>query len=157
MIGRRWVNSTVALVAIVASSSGAYAQDYPNRPVRIIVASVPGSAPDVLARILAERVAPQLKRPSAALAGIPTIGDSIPGFSAKTWFGLFAPAGTRPDVIARLNRDVRAVLESAATRQALALQGLVVETSEPAALAELVRADIARYKTLAQRLKIEAN
>ena len=52
----------MAAAALLAGAPAA-AQDFPSRPVRIVVASVPGSAPDVLARVLAETLAPALKQP----------------------------------------------------------------------------------------------
>jgi len=52
----------IAAAALLAGAPAA-AQDFPSRPVRIVVASVPGSAPDVLARVLAEALAPALKQP----------------------------------------------------------------------------------------------
>jgi tripartite-type tricarboxylate transporter receptor subunit TctC len=52
----------VAIVALAAVSTSVVAQDYPARPVRIMVASVPGSAPDVLARLIAEPLGERLKQ-----------------------------------------------------------------------------------------------
>jgi len=38
--------------------------------------------------------------------GIPAIGESMPGFEVKSWYGLLAPAGTPHDIILRLNTEV---------------------------------------------------
>ena len=50
-------------IAGLMASMSAMAQDFPVRPVKVVVASVPGSAPDVLARVLAESLGPALKQP----------------------------------------------------------------------------------------------
>ena len=50
-------------IAGLMASMSTMAQDFPSRPVKVVVASVPGSAPDVLARILAESLSPSLKQP----------------------------------------------------------------------------------------------
>jgi tripartite-type tricarboxylate transporter receptor subunit TctC len=46
----------------------------------------------------------------AQFADVPTIAETVPGYDAGVSFGLFAPAGTPPDVVARLNADVQKVI-----------------------------------------------
>ncbi|MCX7312133.1 MAG: tripartite tricarboxylate transporter substrate binding protein [Hyphomicrobiales bacterium] len=41
------------------------------------------------------------------LAEIPTIAETVPGFEAVSWFGLFGPAGMPPDTVAKINKEVR--------------------------------------------------
>ena len=58
---------------------------------------------------------------------LPTVAESgYPGFEALAWNGLFAPAGTPGDVVARINADVNAVMKEPAVREALVKQGLIV-------------------------------
>ncbi|MEO7403262.1 MAG: tripartite tricarboxylate transporter substrate binding protein, partial [Burkholderiales bacterium] len=72
------------LVATLATAT--VAQDYPTRPVRIVVASVPGSAPDVLARLIAEPLAARLKQPvlvenragAGGIIGVDSVAKSSP-------------------------------------------------------------------------------
>ena len=47
---------------------------------------------------------------SPALPDVPSVADTVPGFESSTWNGVGAPRNTPPQVIARLNRDVNAVL-----------------------------------------------
>src|SRR5690606_23022820 len=42
-----------------------------------------------------------------AVPDLPTIAETLPGVEAGAWWGLFAPTGTPPDVIAKLNAEVR--------------------------------------------------
>ena len=56
-------------IAVIASCGIASAQDYPNRPVRLIVAFAPGGATDFTARIIADRVQSILGQPIADLDG----------------------------------------------------------------------------------------
>ena len=46
----------------------------------------------------------------AAMPDIPTIGETVPGFEMSSWLGIFAPAGTPADVIAKLNDGIAKVL-----------------------------------------------
>jgi tripartite-type tricarboxylate transporter receptor subunit TctC len=47
---------------------------------------------------------------SPALPDLPTIGEFYPGYEVTIWQGLFAPAGTPPDIVAKLRTEVNAVL-----------------------------------------------
>ncbi|MCC6195467.1 MAG: tripartite tricarboxylate transporter substrate binding protein [Burkholderiales bacterium] len=118
-----------------------------------------GIAP-ALPQIRGERVTPvavvQGKR-AAILPNVPTVGESVPGFSLKTWFGLFAPAKMSPEIVARLNRDVLEILSRPDVKDRLSAQGMMIETGTPAALGALVQSDIKRYQQLAKEIKLEAN
>ena len=83
------------------------------------------------------------------------MGETLKGFSSKSWFGLFAPARTPPEVVARLNREVRAVLELPEVREKLGQQGLVTEGGTGDALAAQVSADIARYRILSTQINLD--
>ncbi len=75
----------------------------------------------------------------AALPDIPTIGETVPGFEMSSWVGVFAPAGTPPDIIAKLNDAMAKVLKTDSVKAKLANLGLVVEAGTPAQLAETVK------------------
>jgi tripartite-type tricarboxylate transporter receptor subunit TctC len=46
----------------------------------------------------------------AAAPDIPTVAESVPGYEASTWFGLFAPAGTPHDIVTKINGEVTRLL-----------------------------------------------
>ena len=75
----------------------------------------------------------------AALPDIPTIGETVPGFEMSSWVGIFAPAGTPPDIVAKLNDAMAKVLKTDAVKAKLANLGLVVQAGSPAELAETVK------------------
>jgi tripartite-type tricarboxylate transporter receptor subunit TctC len=45
------------------------------------------------------------------LPDMPTIAETVPGFVAASWFGLFGPAGMPPDVVAKINGEVRKIFD----------------------------------------------
>jgi tripartite-type tricarboxylate transporter receptor subunit TctC len=47
------------------------------------------------------------------LPEIPTVAETVPGYEAVSWFGLFGPAGMAPDVVAKINGEVRALFADA--------------------------------------------
>jgi tripartite-type tricarboxylate transporter receptor subunit TctC len=57
---------------------------------------------------------------SPALPDTPTVADTVPGYEASAWFGMAAPKGTPPAVIARLNREINAALVDPTMRARLA-------------------------------------
>jgi len=83
---------------------------------------------------------------SALAPDLPTMAEAgVPGFDISTWFGLLAPAGTPPDVIARWNSDVTRILGAADMRERLAGQGAVAAPDTPQEFARFIRAELAKY------------
>jgi tripartite-type tricarboxylate transporter receptor subunit TctC len=84
---------------------------------------------------------------NAVLPEVPTIAESgLPGYEASLWQAFVAPAATPPAIVARLNREVTAVLNDAGLRAALTEQGVEPEPGPPAALAARIRADIEKWR-----------
>ena len=109
--------------------------------------------PQVHAGTLKALAVLQPKR-SASLPDIPTSDESgVPGFYMSGWFGLFAPKGTPPDVIAKLNAAMVAALADPKVRARLADFGLDVASPEqqtPAGLAAFEKAEIEKWWPIIQ-------
>lgn len=84
---------------------------------------------------------------SGEFPDVPTLSESgAPGFEAKSWFGLVAPAGTPPDVIKKINQDVtRVISDHVFAEKYLAAQGLESITGTPEQFAAFVRAETVRW------------
>jgi tripartite-type tricarboxylate transporter receptor subunit TctC len=77
---------------------------------------------------------------------LPTMAEAgVPGFDIATWFGLLAPAGTPPDVIARWNADVVKILNAPDMRERLAAQGAEAAPSSPAEFAAFIGRELPKY------------
>ena len=124
--------------------------------VQFMLAGMAPALPHIQARKIQAVAVVQGKR-SGVLPEVPTMAETLPGFALKTWFGLFAPARTPPDVLARLNAELLEILARPEVREKLASQGITVETGTAQSLAETVAQDIRRYELLAQKVKLEAN
>ena len=61
------------------------------------------------------------------LAAVPTLADTFKGFEFAGWNGLFAPAGTPSDVIAKVNRDLNVLLQQAETKERLLSLGSIAD------------------------------
>ena len=77
---------------------------------------------------------------------LPTMAEAgVPGFDISTWFGLFAPAGTPADVIAKWNGDVVRILESPDVRERLLAQGAEPAPDSAADFGRFVASELAKY------------
>ena len=86
-----------------------------------------------------------LKR-SQIMPEVPTVAESGPkGFEALQWFGVFAPAGTRAEVIARLHDETVKILRTADMRERLTKLASEVMANTPEEFAAFQRAEIAKW------------
>jgi tripartite-type tricarboxylate transporter receptor subunit TctC len=85
---------------------------------------------------------------SQLVPDVPTIAETLPGFAAETWFGLVAPAGTPPGIIAKLNAAALQALASADTKKRYADLGMT-DSSEgrttPEQLDAYIKSEIAKW------------
>ncbi|MEO8297292.1 MAG: tripartite tricarboxylate transporter substrate binding protein [Burkholderiales bacterium] len=110
-------------------------------PITIIAA-----APHVKAGKLVALAVTGSKR-SALLPGLPSLAEAgVPGVEGDIWYGLFGPRGMAPELVARLNADVREALEAEA--RSFAAQGIDIETGTPQAFQQLLATDTARWTEL---------
>lgn len=83
---------------------------------------------------------------SAQAPDVPTLAEQgVSGFDVDLWYGLLAPAGTSPEIVARYNGVLNEILAQASVREALAKQGMEVKGGPPARLAELIANDQPRW------------
>ena len=80
------------------------------------------------------------------LPDVPTVAESgYPGFEALSWQGLFAPAGTPADVIARLNAETLKALNAEDFRDTFARQGFLVAGSSPGEFRAFIESEIPKW------------
>src|SRR5262245_24826106 len=96
-------------------------------------------------------------RRSREYPDVPTISESgVPGFEAKSWFGLVAPAGTPPDVIRKINQDVTKVIsEPVFADKYLVAQGLESIVGSPEQFATLMRAETVKWGKVVKDAEIK--
>jgi tripartite-type tricarboxylate transporter receptor subunit TctC len=95
------------------------------------------------------------ERRSPALPEVPTIAESgFPGYNAVGWNGLFVPAGTPREVVARLAAEVTAILNRPEIREKIAAQGADVVGGTPEQFAAFIRADSAKWAQLIKKQNI---
>ena len=90
-------------------------------------------------------------RRSPLLPDVPTVSESgVPGYSVTSWYGVFAPAGTPRDIIAKLNTEIASGLKSAEVTSKLAALGAEVATTTPEEFGRIVREEIKKWAKVVQ-------
>lgn len=96
-------------------------------------------------------------RRSQLLPELPTIGETLAGYSASGWYGLFAPAATPKTVIARLNGEVVKILRMPEVVQRLSGQGAEPAGNTPEEFAAFVRGEIDKWANLVKAAKMKTD
>ena len=96
-------------------------------------------------------------RPAGQFAALPLMAELLPGFEVTGWQGLVTRSGTHPDIVARLNREVRAVLQIDEVRQRLQEEGVSIVAGSSEQFGEMIRSPGAKGVRLlkAHRIRIE--
>jgi len=89
------------------------------------------------------------------LPDVPTIDETVPGVVTATWVGMFAPAGTPPAIVEKLNRSAVDALRRPEVIEKLKLQGANAVASTPEELGMLVKDELDRWGTIIPALGIE--
>jgi tripartite-type tricarboxylate transporter receptor subunit TctC len=110
----------------------------------ITIASAVPLSPQVKAGKLRGLAVTSPKR-SPSFPDLPAIAETVPGYEVVNWFGIMAPAGTPPAIVARINKDFNDALSSQKLREQLAAQGADATGGTSAEFAKIVRADFAKW------------
>jgi tripartite-type tricarboxylate transporter receptor subunit TctC len=103
----------------------------------------------VLATAAPQRFSVLPDTPTAAEAG-------LAGYAVYPWLGLFVPAKTPPEIVARINAEVAKIVNSAEVKARLVPQGMDIATGSPEALGRLVQEDHQRWGKVIRDAGIKA-
>ncbi len=95
-------------------------------------------------------------RPSAGFPGIPVVADTIEGYEVAAWFALFAPAGTPPAILARLNRELGQILRNPQVVERLGQAGVEVAPAPPEQLARYLASELDKWRRVVAKARITA-
>ncbi len=87
---------------------------------------------------------------------VPTMAEAgLPGFEASLWFAVVGPSALPAPIVERLNREINAILGDSDVKKALTAQATQIELGTPDKIRELIRADIVKWKGVADKLGIK--
>ena len=115
--------------------------------VDMFLSSVPTIASHVAGGQLRALAVTSAKR-SPVLPSVPTVGETVKGFEASTWFGILAPAGTPKPIVDKLNAEINKALQAPAVRKTIERDGGEVLGGTPEQFAKLIRSDIVSWGEL---------
>ena len=92
-----------------------------------------------------------------AMPDLPAIGEQVPGYAVDGWAGLWAPAGTPKEIVARLNQSVARILKLPEVQERLRAGGADAAPSTPEAFARAIAQDIATWSKVVKAGNIKIN
>jgi tripartite-type tricarboxylate transporter receptor subunit TctC len=135
----------IDIVHVPYKSAVAAGVDLMGNRITMMFDNLPTAVPHVRAGRLRVLATTGAKR-APALPDAPTMIESgFPGFVLTPWWGVFAPARTPREIVAKLNRDIVAVLGLPAVRESFAAQGADIVAHSPEAFAAYLRTEITRW------------
>ena len=135
---------------------GPLVQDAIAGHVPLMIGTIFLAKPQIDAKMLVPLAVTSPKR-SPRLPDVPTVAEQgVPGFESVAWWGVVAPAGTPPAIIAKLNDELAKALKTPEVAEKLSAQGMDVVGSKPEALQVLVQTEITRWSKVVKDNKIKA-
>jgi len=95
-------------------------------------------------------------KPHRAFPDLPPLASVAPGYDVDIWVGVFAPAGTPPALVERLNQEINAIAASADLAPVLEPDGTLPDPMPPAAFAARIKDELGQWKQIAAEHKIVA-
>lgn len=92
----------------------------------------------------------------AALPDVPPIAETVPGYEARGWNGILAPAGTPKAIVDRLNSELVKIIRSPEFGKILSREGATPVGNTPAEFQAVIRADLAKWSKIIKESGIKA-
>jgi tripartite-type tricarboxylate transporter receptor subunit TctC len=149
LVGAERINrlAGIDLVRVAYKSSPQAMLDLVAGRLQVMVADFATAMPQIRAGKLKVLGVTTAKR-SSLLPGTPPLDETLPGFDVTSWNGLFAPAGTDRQIIARLASETAAVLAEPSIRRRLAEIGFEVDPLDSEAFDRYVKEQLAYWGKL---------
>jgi tripartite-type tricarboxylate transporter receptor subunit TctC len=137
----------IDIVHVPYKTAAAAVNDVMGGRVPISFQSVPSAISQIKSgKLKVLGVANEKRIPS--MPSVPAIGETLPGYGATPWYGLFAPAGTPKEIVAFVQRENAKVLVDKDLQEKLALQGAEPYTLDTEQFAALVKQELPRWQKI---------
>lgn len=147
----------ISMVHVPFRGSGPAVAALVGNHVALMFAGMPSVMGNIRNNILRPLGITSLKR-SAELPDVPTVAEAgMPGFEAAQRYGLIAPAGTPPAIVARLSAALREALNSDDVKARIAAEGAEPLPSTPEEYARDIASELTKWTRVVQDAGIKAN
>ncbi|MGD0148452.1 MAG: tripartite tricarboxylate transporter substrate binding protein [Xanthobacteraceae bacterium] len=146
----------IKLTHVPYRGTGPAMTDLLGGQIPVLFDNLPGSIQQIKAgRIRALGVT--TKERVASLPDVPTIGETVPGYEVSVWFGISGPKGIPPDIVAKLNAAINAVLANPKIKERFHDLGGEVMPMSPAEFGHLVADETVKWAKVVKSagLKVE--
>jgi len=124
--------------------------------VQMMFALSPVSMPHIKAGKLRALAMSGSKR-LAELPAVPTVGETVDGYEATTWFGVLVPRGTPRTIVDTLNREIARVLAMPDVAERLAALGFQTQTSTPEACKKYIESETVKWARVIKEAGIQTD
>jgi tripartite-type tricarboxylate transporter receptor subunit TctC len=137
--------ASIAITELIGGQIVLYASSMP--PALPLIA---GGKLKALGVTSAKRLAP--------LPNVPTIAEGgVPGYEATSWYGVFVPAGTPKDIVARLHADIVRILKTPDVKERFAGEGGDIAADTPDEFAAFIRKDIPKWAKVVKDASVKVD
>src|SRR5262245_17614779 len=145
----------LGLIEVPYRSAAQMAQDVASGVNPVLMSSIAAANPVVQSGKVRPLAVTSAKR-FVGLPDLPALNETLPGVVVDGWFGVVAPAGTPPDIVTRVNREIGEFLKGPDIQQRLIAFGLATNgAGTPESTAGLIREMQAHWRALARELDIQ--
>jgi len=135
----------VDMVHVPYKGSAPALNDLMGGQVQLMFDNMPSALPQVKGGTLKALAVTTATR-SPAMPDLPTIAEAgVPGFEASSWFGIFAPAGTPKEIVAKLQAEIARILKTPEMTERLAQQGAVAVGNTSAEFTAYVQSELTKW------------
>jgi tripartite-type tricarboxylate transporter receptor subunit TctC len=145
----------VDMVHVPYKGGGPALVDTISGQMQLMFATMPAAMPHVKSGKV-RPIAVTTEKRSQTMPELPTIGESVKGYEASTWYGLLAPAGTPAAIVTRLHHDTVKILAMPDMREKLGAQGIEPVGGTPAEFGAYIKSEIAKWGRVIREAGIKA-
>jgi tripartite-type tricarboxylate transporter receptor subunit TctC len=124
------------------------------------IASAFNTMPPIIPHVRAGRtraIAVTMDKRAAVLPDVPTIAETVPGYSVSTWYGAMVPAKTPREIVLKLNQAMLQALATPEIKERLASLGAEIVASSPEQTAAFFKTELAKYTKVAKSAGIRGD
>jgi tripartite-type tricarboxylate transporter receptor subunit TctC len=137
----------IKLTHVSYRGTGPAMTDLLGGQIPVLFDNLPGSIQQIKAGRI-RTLGVTTKERVASLPDVPTIGETVPGYEVSVWYGISGPKGMPPEIVAKLNAAVKAVLAKPALQERFRDLGGEVMSMSPAEFGKLVADETAKWAKL---------
>ena len=145
--------AAIDIVHVPYKGAGPALTDLIGGQVQMLITGYSGAVPHIKAGKLRALGVTGAKRLVAA-PDLPTIGETVKGYEAVSWYGIFAPARTPKPIVETLHRELAAMVKRPQVVERLIALGIEPEGSSPVEFAGQLKVEIAKWGKVVKIAKV---